>query len=656
MTSGRAGALLLLAVAFASPARAEDGVDALRYEIDVVLAGDGEMGATVAIDFTGGGKLELELASQMRVEKASVGSRFVDARHERDRLEVDTGSASSKRRRMIFRLSGRPHVQFPKSRGGFLRTTVGKEIAYIRNQYAWYPRVADDPAQYRIRFNLVGPAMKWRAQTCGTLREHEEGRSATIWTFETEREVMRAGLAAGPYRRVERKSEGGLTAAALLLDGDDASADHLLGVASRALDHYAARFGKIALPGYTIVEMPDAYGSGSGYGESGYSLIGAGAFRAAGEAPWADDLVAHEVSHLWFGEEVGFSDWISESLASWATLGFVEADDGPTMAWHVRRKAIEDFLAVAADGRGVAATDMDGFGGNMDPRTYRVHAYDEGAAMLSMIGDQTGPEQLDRRVAALIDANRGKTLDRIAVFEHLRGLGKEATALVGLWTGADVLTLTVEHAHTRKKVSGKILQTGAAAVPVELDVMALCGDEDAGARVPCKKAETGFSFKAPAAPDYFVVDPDYRVVAARPPPVGDVGDWVSAQINVANATEMRSRKRLERTLANLRRLSRLRIPEYEPVAHTGIARCLFRLGRADEAAAEFRTALDLGAGGPFHRSWCHLRLGCIDDLAGRPEEAKKRYERAVRGRPSQEAAGMARRFLERPYRGLAKDG
>jgi tetratricopeptide (TPR) repeat protein len=96
--------------------------------------------------------------------------------------------------------------------------------------------------------------------------------------------------------------------------------------------------------------------------------------------------------------------------------------------------------------------------------------------------------------------------------------------------------------------------------------------------------------------------------------------------------------------------------ELEGLCHTGIGRCQFRLGNFDDARREFQTALLLGAGGPFHRSWIQLRLGCIADLAGDRDAALEHYARAQDDGASKFVADLAKRFAQKPYRGYAKDG
>src|SRR6185436_12999900 len=123
------------------------------------------------------------------------------------------------------------------------------------------------------------------------------------------------GLVAGAWSRRELPA-GGTVFEAFHLPGKESGADALLAAAKRAFDFYGAWLGKAELSRFTVVEMPESFGAGSGYGESGYALLGPGAFATP---PMNVSLVAHEVAHTWWGHAVLFSEWPSEALASYAT-------------------------------------------------------------------------------------------------------------------------------------------------------------------------------------------------------------------------------------------------------------------------------------------------------------------------------------------------
>ncbi len=150
-----------------------------------------------------------------------------------------------------------------------------------------------------------------------------------------------------------------------------------------------------------------------------------------------------------------------------------------------------------------------------------------------------------------------------------------------------------------------------------LPVAAICAGERVESEVRLSGAEAKFKLTTPAEPDAVVVDPDWEVLVARDAGDDDAKQVLEAAMKVANDTDEANAGVLTRAIADLRGLlarSALSGGE-EGAAHTGLGRCLFRLGQLDEK--ELVEALRLGAGGPFHRGWAHLRLGPHPQEQGR---------------------------------------
>ncbi len=130
----------------------------------------------------------------------------------------------------------------------------------------------------------------------------------------------------------------------------------------------------------------------------------------------------------------------------------------------------------------------------------------------------------------------------------------------------------------------------------------------------------------------------------------DVDAAIERAHEVVGSPNVTDVERCEETIELLRGLLDSGPGKHEGYCHTGIGRCLFRLGRLEEAKASLETALRHGAGGPFHRGWVHLRLGNIADVDGRRKDALDHYEKAQAPGASKAAAADAARFAERPYR------
>lgn len=631
-------------------------IDVLHYDVEVAVLADGlTMNVGIHAQLDGApDEWQLELAGSMRVSSASAAGRELPFRQEGGRLVLDLSGvpAGASELDVDVAIEGTPFNQFPADRGGYVRTKVDAEIAYIRSQYAWLPRAMDDPATYRT---LVDAPRDWIVQTAGRRTGVQDSGERRIWTFEESHPVRQTGLVAGPYRAVEAESAGDLALAALVFPGHEEAGRALLSVARDALARYSERFGDIAGESFSIVEMPSEFGAGSGYGEAGYVLIGSGAFASTEPAPWVRATVAHEAAHLWWGRALEFANFANEALASYATLELVEAVEGADSARSLRAKAVGAVLAAAADGKEVALADIPGFGGGMDPETYRVHAYDKGMMLLAMVESAVGRDALDAALRDFLGEKAGALVGWTDLADALRGAGREARAVVDQWEvpGIPALALDVETKKAGRawRVTGSLTQEGTQKpFRMVVPIVAVCGEERVEELVTLKGKKASVRFEVPSEPQRVLIDPGYRLLVGRPMPSEEELDAAIKRAHeVVGSPLVTDEERCLATIQLLRGLLETGPGKYEGYCHTGIGRCLFRVGRFDEAKTSLETALRFGAGGPFHRGWVHLRLGNIADLEGRREDALEHYALAQDPGASKAAAAEAKKFAERPY-------
>ena len=133
----------------------------------------------------------------------------------------------------------------------------------------------DDPSGKRLRdwlgvddqtfYDTTIRARKdWLVRTAGDLEENREDGDHRVWRYVLKQPCRVIGLAAGDYVTVEKEGEGGIALDALVFSGHEEGAKVLLDAAARAIKFYTDQYGPMSEKRFTLVEMPAAFGSGSG--------------------------------------------------------------------------------------------------------------------------------------------------------------------------------------------------------------------------------------------------------------------------------------------------------------------------------------------------------------------------------------------------------
>lgn len=578
----RTAALLACPLSLALPRLAAQ-VNVTAYDLRVELRGD-QLAVATTIEATGTPPQEwqLELAPQMRVTSVTAGGKPVPYKvRDGALLLAAAGIADGPGIRVAIRCEGAPSERFSQQRGGFVRTAITPELAYVRSQVAWHPRVADDPARYRI---AVDAPAGWQVRTAGSFGKPALANGRSVWTFATATPIDRAGLAAGPWQLVSVGAFDALVTAA-----HAKAAPAVLAEAKAAFEFHAADLGAPRQGRFALVEMPDSFGTGSGYGECGYVLLGPGAFDAGPGAAWVTGFLAHETAHQWWGHDALFADFASEMLAEYSSLRCLRMSGGAEAAARAQRAARKRLGKVVDGGKAIALSAIEGFGARLDPAVYRAHAYDKGMLLLAAVADRQGEPAMQEFLRRFLAAARSRRAGCAELLRALVELGPAAAAVVEEWQRPGL--------------------PGGVPAPTQAELEARAALER-GMKVANSPGEAEAKVLRPALDE---------LRRARAAAELDDGEQAAAQ--------------------------------------AGIGRCLFRLGQLDEAGPALQAALELGAGGPFHRGWVQLRLGNLADLQGRRDDALAHY-RAVLANPgaSKSTLARAKAGIERAYRGFAADG
>jgi hypothetical protein len=153
---------------------------------------------------------------------------------------------------------------------------------------------------------------------------------------------------------------------------------------------------------------------------------------------WATErrmlTIAHEISHQWWGNWVGWSSyrdqWLSEALASYSALQFGVETAESKSAFMVRnaRDWRSSLTATTQEGRTVGSLGPVTLGRRLSSskssRGYEAIVYDKGAAVLRMLSGMIGEEPFEQMLGALTKAVANRTLDTVTFLKALERMSE----------------------------------------------------------------------------------------------------------------------------------------------------------------------------------------------------------------------------------------
>jgi aminopeptidase N len=227
-----------------------------------------------------------------------------------------------------------------------------------------------------------------------------------------------------------------------------------------------------------------------------------------------DDILAHEMSHMWYGDCVTYGDWrdvwLSEGFATYSEAVYREYKDGPA-AYH-------DYMTTQIMNHVIAAGPS-GYDGVYDPSfKWGVVAYEKGASVLHMLrgilDDDALFFQVLRDYRAAHEYGNAVTPDFIADAEAT--IGQDLSWFFDPWVYGEGHPV-YEYGWSWEDLGGgqwrvdvviRQAQTTASLfdLPVDFRVQTASGDYDFSERIHL--AYQTASFVVPAEPTGFVVDPN----------------------------------------------------------------------------------------------------------------------------------------------------
>jgi len=349
--------------------------------------------------------MTLDLAQGMRVAKVTAqgtAGRAIQVqrfRHTGGKLrlsfreEIPVDSEFS----LTIRYSGTPRpVRSPWGTIGWEELTNGALVASQPNGApSWFPcdDTPDEKARYDITVTTDSP---YAVIANGTLVDRRTAGSRTTWRYQVTNPMATylATIQIGDYSQLQLSADGAAVPVhAWVPPALRARAAEEFVDQSRMVELYSQLFGPYPFDSYTVVVCEDALEIP--LEAQGLSIFGANHIR--GDHAW-ERLIAHELSHQWFGNSLGLAQWndiwLNEGFACYSEWLWFEHAHGVSAADSAR----EHYARLAALPQDILLSDP-GTKDMFDDRVYKRGALTVHALRV-LLGDAPFFRMLRRYVAA----------------------------------------------------------------------------------------------------------------------------------------------------------------------------------------------------------------------------------------------------------------
>lgn len=250
-------------------------------------------------------------------------------------VRFDRELAPEETLRLTVKYSGYPEpVASPWGELGWEELTNGSLVASQPiGAASWFPCDDDPEAKARYDISVTCDAPYTVVATGRPATPERAGGSRRRWRFRSA-EPMATYLVTiqiGEYRTIDLPGAR-VPVTAYVADGPRGLADrvrHDFRDQARMLTVFEELFGEYPFPDYRVVIVEDELEIP--LEAQGLSIFGAN--HADGRGTW-NRLIAHELSHQWFGNSVGLSQWrdiwLNEGLACYSEWLWAERSGGPS--------------------------------------------------------------------------------------------------------------------------------------------------------------------------------------------------------------------------------------------------------------------------------------------------------------------------------------
>jgi aminopeptidase N len=406
-------------------------VDALLYDLDLTWdPADRELTGEAVIDFRAtrrAPRFQLDLGRELDVGEVSLDGERVDVVRRGKDLVVRAPVVADQRYRLRVDYAGTPRpAPAPTTRGDFSTTgftiTEAGEVWTMQEPYGaytWYP-VNDQPSDKALYDVTVHAPAPWTGVSNGHLTEltTDEGGTTTSWQLTEPASSYLVTLAIGDYAHSSNTTAAGLRVDYWTPRGMAQHLDQVQGAAA-AVDWIESRLGPYPFDslGLVVTDSMSAMETQTmvTLGNNDYVL--------------SPEVIAHELVHQWYGDQVSPSDWRDVWL-----------NEGMTMLMQWLYQDEHDIQTLRASVAGARAADQglrDAYGppGDYDPRRFGgSNIYTTPGLMWNELRVELGDEEFFRVARSWLTDNDNTSVSREQLYDHWEEeTGLELTAFFDAW-------------------------------------------------------------------------------------------------------------------------------------------------------------------------------------------------------------------------------
>ncbi len=406
-------------------------VDALLYDLDLTWdPTERELTGEAVIDFRAtrrAPRFQLDLGRALTVAEVTLDGEVVRfARRGKD-LVVEAPVVADRRYQLGVDYAGTPEpAPAPTTRQDFSTTgftiTDAGEVWTMQEPYGaytWYP-VNDQPSDKALYDVTVHAPAPWTGISNGHLTElsTDEDGTTTSWQLTEPASSYLVTLAIGDYAHSSNTTAGGLRVDYWTPRG---MAQHLGQVqgAAATLDWIESKLGPYPFDslGLVVTDSMSAMETQTmvTLGNNDYVL--------------SPPVIAHELVHQWYGDQVSPADWSDVWLNEGMTM---------LMQWTYQDEHdIQPLRVSLANARSADQGLRDTYGppGDYDPRQFGgSNIYTTPGLMWNELREELGDDEFYRIARSWLTENDGASVTREKIFEHWeRETGRELSAFFDAW-------------------------------------------------------------------------------------------------------------------------------------------------------------------------------------------------------------------------------